>query len=96
SELWALLDWTSPGLLGTQARFRRRWIAPIEAERSAAAPGGGPGATAERLAHLVRPFLLRRRKSDPGVAPELPPKTETDHPVSLTAEQSGLYEEQVR
>ncbi|NJA58748.1 DEAD/DEAH box helicase [Streptomyces sp. NEAU-H3] len=96
SELWALLDWTSPGLLGTHARFRRRWIAPIEAERSAAERGEGPGATAERLAGLVRPFLLRRRKSDPGVAPELPPKTETAHPVSLTAEQTRLYEEQVR
>ncbi|MYX47307.1 ATP-dependent helicase, partial [Streptomyces sp. SID89] len=42
------------------------------------------------------PFLLRRRKSDPGIAPELPPKTETDHAVSLTAEQTGLYEALVR
>ncbi|WP_030996401.1 DEAD/DEAH box helicase [Streptomyces sp. NRRL F-5630] len=96
SELWALLDWTSPGLLGTSAHFRRRWIAPIEAERSASPAGEGPGPTTERLAGLVRPFLLRRRKSDPGVAPELPPKTETDHPVALTAEQTALYEEQVR
>ncbi|MCZ9337827.1 SNF2-related protein, partial [Streptomyces sp. TRM76130] len=77
---------------------RRRWIAPIEAERSAASAGDGvgPGATAGRLAGLVRPFLLRRRKSDPGVAPELPPKTETDRPVPLTAEQSALYEQHVR
>ncbi|MEU4035494.1 DEAD/DEAH box helicase [Streptomyces collinus] len=96
SELWALLDWTTPGLLGTHSRFRRRWIAPIEAERSAAGAGEGAGATAGRLAGLVRPFLLRRRKSDPGVAPELPPKTETDHPVPLTAEQTALYEQQVR
>ncbi|WP_205614091.1 DEAD/DEAH box helicase [Streptomyces dangxiongensis] len=98
SELWALLDWTTPGLLGTHSRFRRRWIAPIEAERSAASAGDGvgPGATAGRLAGLVRPFLLRRRKSDPGVAPELPPKTETDRPVPLTAEQSALYEQHVR
>ncbi len=44
----------------------------------------------------MRPFLLRRRKSDPGIAPELPPKTETDQPVSLTAEQVGLYEAVVR
>jgi SNF2 family DNA or RNA helicase len=44
----------------------------------------------------VRPFLLRRRKSDPGIAPELPPKTETDRPVALTAEQSALYHGQVR
>ncbi|GLX47473.1 helicase SNF2 [Streptomyces hygroscopicus subsp. hygroscopicus] len=96
SELWALLDWTTPGLLGGHGRFRRRWIAPIEAERSAAGAGAGSGDTAGRLAGLVRPFLLRRRKSDPGVAPELPPKTETDHPVPLTAEQSALYEQQVR
>ncbi|MFD8820288.1 DEAD/DEAH box helicase, partial [Streptomyces sp. NPDC059627] len=96
SELWALLDWTTPGLLGGHGHFRRRWIAPIEAERSAAGPGEGSGATAGRLAGLVRPFLLRRRKSDPGVAPELPPKTETDHPVALTAEQTALYEQQVR
>ncbi|KJY21377.1 helicase, partial [Streptomyces sp. NRRL S-104] len=31
-------------------------------------------------------------KSDPGIAPELPPKTETDHPVSLTREQVSLYQ----
>jgi SNF2 family DNA or RNA helicase len=51
---------------------------------------------AERLARLVRPFLLRRRKSDPGIAPELPSKTETDHPVALTPEQAALYEAVVR
>ncbi|MFD1051584.1 DEAD/DEAH box helicase, partial [Kibdelosporangium lantanae] len=41
---------------------------------------------------LVRPFLLRRRKTDPGIAPELPAKTETDRPVALTREQAGLYQ----
>ncbi|MDH6629869.1 superfamily II DNA or RNA helicase [Streptomyces sp. LBL] len=97
SELWAILDWTTPGLLGTHGHFRRRWIAPVEAERSASGPADpGTGTTAGRLAGLVRPFLLRRRKSDPGVAPELPPKTETDRPVALTAEQTTLYEQQVR
>jgi superfamily II DNA or RNA helicase len=96
SELWAILDWTTPGLLGTHGHFRRRWIAPVEAERSTAGPADpGTGSTAGRLAALVRPFLLRRRKSDPGVAPELPPKTETDRPVALTAEQTALYEQQV-
>jgi SNF2 family DNA or RNA helicase len=49
-----------------------------------------------RLARLVRPFLLRRKKSDPGIVPELPPKTETDHPVPLTREQAALYEAVVR
>ena len=92
SELWAVLDWTTPGLLGTHGHFRRRWIAPIDAER---ADPAGEQPTARRLAGLVKPFLLRRRKSDPGIAPELPPKTETDRPVALTAEQSTLYRKHV-
>ncbi|MET8660720.1 DEAD/DEAH box helicase [Streptomyces griseus] len=88
SELWAILDWTTPGLLGRLGAFRTRYAAAVEG-------GNDPGA-AERLAALVRPFLLRRRKSDPGIAPELPPKTETDRAVSLTREQTGLYEAVVR
>ena len=42
---------------------------------------------ARQFAGLVGPFLLRRRKSDPGIAPELPAKTETDHLLGLTREQ---------
>ncbi|WP_371597000.1 DEAD/DEAH box helicase [Streptomyces sp. NBC_00564] len=88
SELWAILDWTTPGLLGRLGTFRTRYAQAVE--------GGQDPAAAERLAQLVRPFLLRRRKSDPGIAPELPPKTETDRAVSLTKEQAGLYEAMVR
>ncbi|KPC70710.1 helicase SNF2 [Streptomyces sp. NRRL WC-3753] len=88
SELWAVLDWATPGLLGRLGTFRRHYAQAVES--------GQDPAAAERLARLVRPFLMRRRKSDPGIAPELPPKTETDHPVSLTPEQAGLYEAVVR
>ncbi|MFJ6249974.1 MULTISPECIES: DEAD/DEAH box helicase [unclassified Streptomyces] len=88
SELWAILDWTTPGLLGGLGAFRARFATAVE--------GGRDPAAAARLAALVRPFLLRRRKSDPGIAPELPPKTETDRTVSLTPEQAGLYEAVVR
>lgn len=88
SELWSLLDWTTPGLLGTLTAFRDRYARAVET-------GEEPEA-AERLSRLVRPFLLRRRKSDPGIAPELPPKTETDRIVPLTREQAGLYEAVVR
>ncbi|WP_198535405.1 DEAD/DEAH box helicase [Streptomyces caatingaensis] len=84
SELWAVLDWTTPGLLGSLSAFRRRYAHAVE--------GGADPDAAHRLAALVRPFLLRRRKSDPGIAPELPPKTETDRAVALTPEQAGLYE----
>lgn len=88
SELWALLDWTTPGLLGPLKTFRDTYARGAES-------GQDPHA-AERLAHTVRPFLLRRRKSDPGIAPELPPKTETDRAVALTKEQIALYEAVVR
>ncbi len=88
SELWAILDWTTPGLLGSLGSFRKKWADPIELEASEAAT--------RLLNRLVRPFLLRRRKSDPGIAPELPPKTITDQPVALTPEQIKLYEAAVR
>ncbi|MFE0353297.1 DEAD/DEAH box helicase [Streptomyces nigra] len=88
SELWALLDWTTPGLLGPLKSFRARHARAVE--------NGEDEEAIERLARLVRPFLLRRRKSDPGIVPELPPKTETDHPVPLTREQAALYEAVVR
>ncbi|MCF3148371.1 DEAD/DEAH box helicase [Streptomyces platensis] len=88
SELWALLDWTTPGLLGPLKTFRALHAREVE--------GGEDPAAAERLARLVRPFILRRKKSDPGIAPELPPKTETDHPVALGREQAALYQAVVR
>ncbi len=88
SELWAILDWTTPGLLGHLEAFTRRVAVPVERYRDA-------DATA-RFASLIRPFLLRRKKTDPGIAPELPRKTETDLFVPLTAEQVTLYEAIVR
>ncbi|MFD8999787.1 SNF2-related protein [Streptomyces sp. NPDC059582] len=88
SELWALLDWTTPGLLGPLKSFRARHARAVE--------NGEDDEAVTRLAGLVRPFLLRRKKSDPGIVPELPPKTETDHPVPLTREQAALYEAVVR
>ncbi|MFF3175387.1 DEAD/DEAH box helicase [Streptomyces sp. NPDC057900] len=94
SELWALLDWTTPGLLGPLKAFRARHARIVENTGTAA--GIGNDEAVERLSRLVRPFLLRRKKSDPGIAPELPPKTETDHPVFLTREQATLYEATVR
>ncbi|HWU21728.1 MAG TPA: SNF2-related protein [Nocardioides sp.] len=84
AELWSILDWTVPGLLGSRLAFRRRWAAPIES--------GVDANVTRQFADLIGPFLLRRRKSDPGIAPELPPKTETEHLLGLTREQVVLYE----
>lgn len=88
SDLWAILDWTTPGLLGPLDHFVRHVATPIERYRD-------PVVT-ERLARTVRPFLLRRRKTDPEVAPDLPARTVSDVPVALSAEQVQLYEAEVR
>lgn len=88
TELWSILDWAIPGLLGSRNAFRKVWAAPIES--------GVEPSKARQFADLVSPFLLRRRKADPGIAPELPAKTETDHLLGLTREQVVLYEAYVR
>ncbi|MFE9427132.1 DEAD/DEAH box helicase [Kitasatospora sp. NPDC006697] len=84
SELHAVLDFANPGLLGSAAAFRERYAVPVEQHRSA-----------ERAAELRRrtaPFVLRRRKGDPGVLAELPAKQESTVWCPLTAEQAGLYQ----
>ncbi len=88
TELWSILDWAIPGLLGSRNAFRKVWAGPIES--------GLEPTKARQFADLIGPFLLRRRKSDPGIAPELPAKTETDHILGLTREQAVLYETLVR
>ncbi|MEI8410554.1 MULTISPECIES: DEAD/DEAH box helicase [unclassified Kribbella] len=84
SELWSILDWAAPGLLGTLDRFRHDVAVPVERYHDEEATA--------RLARVTRPFLLRRRKIDPGIAPELPQKTEHDVVVPLTVEQATLYQ----
>lgn len=88
TELWSILDWAIPGLLGSRNAFRKVWAGPIES--------GLEPTKARQFADLIGPFLLRRRKSDPGIAPELPTKTETDHLLGLSREQVVLYETLVR
>ncbi len=88
SELWSILDWTTTGLLGPLERFRRNVAIPVERRRD-------PQVT-ESLTRTVRPFLLRRKKTDPAIAPDLPPRTVTDRVVELTPEQVTLYEAEVR
>ncbi len=83
TDLWAILDWTTPGLLGPLERFRSEIAVAVERDRD-------PVET-ERLNKLLRPFLLRRRKTDDDIAPDLPPKTETNEIVPLTVEQAALY-----
>ena len=81
TDLWSILDWATPGLLGSLEGFRSSYGA---AEH-------GDAETAAGLGKLVRPFMLRRLKTDPGIAPELPEKTLTDQRVTLSRTQVALY-----
>ena len=83
TELWSILDWTTPGLLGPLRRFRRSVAVPVERYHDVE--------VTDRLTRVIRPFLLRRRKTDPAISPELPPRTVSDLPVPLTPEQASLY-----
>ncbi|MFJ6385559.1 SNF2-related protein [Kitasatospora sp. NPDC092039] len=84
AELHAVLDFANPGLLGPAERFKERYAIPVELHRS-------PERTAE-LRRRTAPFVLRRLKSDPAVAAELPAKQEMTVWCNLTAEQAGLYQ----
>ena len=84
SELWSIVDVTNPGLLGSQRSFNERFAVPVERWHDQAAAG--------RLKRLVAPFVLRRRKDDPEVAVDLPPKQEVTVACSLTREQASLYQ----
>ncbi len=82
SELWNLFRFINPGLLGSEDRFRDRFVRPIEIDRDS-----GARAT---LKALVQPFILRRTKSQ--VLEDLPPRTEVMRLVELTDEERALHE----
>lgn len=81
-DLWTLIDWVNPGLLGDRKSFQSLFRTPIEKHRDASAQA--------RLNRRLRPFILRRTKGQ--VAAELPPKTEILERVDLSKTQQALYE----
>ena len=82
-DLWSQMSFINPGLLGTQAFFRKEFLKPIEKNQD-------EGRT-KRLHALIKPFILRRHKSQ--VAKELPAKTEQLSYCLMTEEQAHAYEE---
>jgi superfamily II DNA or RNA helicase len=83
AELWSILEFANPGLLGPLETFRRELALPIERY--------GNDEVAARLRRIVGPFILRRLKSDPKIIEDLPPKNEMKVVCSLTREQATLY-----
>lgn len=84
AELWSIMDFLNPGLLGSSERFRTRYAIPIERH--------GQTAPAEHLRAATRPYILRRMKTDPTIIDDLPPKIEIKQYCQLTAEQASLYQ----
>ncbi len=80
SELWSILDFLMPGVLGSAESFRKRFAGPVEA---------GEEGAARRLQCLVAPFILRRLKTD--VLADLPEKSESVVLARMEGEQDLIY-----
>jgi len=81
-ELWSLMDWVNPGVLGTRKAFNEQFRRPIEKE--------GNADVLDLLRKRINPFLLRRTKED--VAAELPEKTITTEIIPMSDGQKTVYE----
>ncbi|MCZ2417107.1 MAG: hypothetical protein LC132_06085, partial [Burkholderiales bacterium] len=83
-ELWSIMDFLNPGYLGQRHAFQSRYghLSGTEKDRH--------GTTELRL--LIRPFLLRRMKTDRKVITDLPDKMESRVFCTLTREQATLYQ----
>ncbi|MEM7199904.1 MAG: DEAD/DEAH box helicase [Planctomycetota bacterium] len=87
-DLWSIMDFLNEGLLGNRSQFLQSLEHPIVKQRNQT--------TMSTLARLVRPFVLRRLKTDPEIVHDLPEKSEQVVAASLTREQVMLYENTVR
>ena len=82
AELWSIMAFANPGLLGSSDAFQQRFAGPIERD--------GDPAASRRLRRVVAPFLLRRTKAE--VLSDLPPRTEIVHPVVPGSRERALLE----
>jgi non-specific serine/threonine protein kinase len=86
SDLWSLFDFLNPGLLGDAKAFAR-WVKRMnEDEQRHYTP----------LRALIRPYILRRLKTDKKVIADLPDKTELVAYCGLSMQQAAMYEQSVR
>ena len=79
--MWSIFDFINPGLLGSAKQFSRYAKGLAEREHNPYGP----------LRELVRPYILRRMKTDKAVIADLPEKTEVKAYCPLTRKQAALY-----
>lgn len=82
AELWSIMRFANPGLLGSLTRFNERFAIPIERDKDRDA--------LHTLRRLIAPFLLRRTKTQ--VLQELPPRTELVVKIVPGKEEASHYE----
>lgn len=85
NDLWSLEEVLNPGLLGERKDFETTFTRTIREDARSGA--------AAKLRHILEPFMLRRLKTDPGVAAELGEKREVREYCPLAADQRRRYEE---
>jgi SNF2 family DNA or RNA helicase len=85
-DLWSIFDFINPGLLGSGKEFSTFTKRLAERPHNPYAP----------LRELVRPYILRRLKTDKTVIADLPDKTEVKAYCQLTRTQAALYEQAVK
>ncbi len=88
TELWSILDFLNPGYLGPKNFFQRRFTIPIEKY--------GDTDSLQILRSLVRPFILRRLKTDKTIIQDLPEKQEMTVFCGLASSQAALYQQIVQ
>jgi SNF2 family DNA or RNA helicase len=84
-DLWSIFDFINPGLLGSGREFSSFAKQLAEREHNPYGP----------LRELVRPYILRRLKTDKSIIADLPDKTEMKVFCSLTRKQAALYQQAV-
>lgn len=87
-DIWSIMDFLNPGMLGKRSVFREKFFRPIQSETD-------PGARS-RLRRITAPFILRRLKTDRQIIADLPEKVENKVYCPLTLEQARLYQEELR
>jgi non-specific serine/threonine protein kinase len=84
-DLWSIFDFINPGLLGSAKEFSKLTKRLAERTRNPYGP----------LRELVRPYILRRLKTDKSVISDLPDKTEVKAFCQLSRKQAALYQQAV-